>query len=126
MVWQETRESCLVSVGSWGGLMPCCLGGHTCCWKNLQHCFKGVMLTGLGALHRGPGYDDGAQWQCPGFWKHRAGRFMGPAGPGLFSLFCLGLPLFPGKAPLAFSNYCDRKMKGLHDPAALSAHPLSL
>lgn len=87
---------------------------------------KVFMLTGLGALHRGLGYDDGAQWQCPGFWKHRAGRFMGPAGPGLFSLFCLGLPLFPGKAPLAFSNYCDRKMKGLHDPAALSAHPLSL
>lgn len=54
------------------------------------------------------------------------GDFVGPVGPGLISLFCLGQPLFPGKALLAFSNYCGRKMKGSHHPAALSAHPLSL
>lgn len=54
------------------------------------------------------------------------GDFVGPAGPGLISLFCFGLPLFPGKTPLAFSNYCDRKMRGSHHSAALSAHPLSL
>lgn len=40
------------------------------------------------------------------------GDFVGPVGPGLVSLFCLGLLLFPEKAPLAFSNFCDRKMEG--------------
>lgn len=98
MIGRGTQESCLVSVGSWGGLMFCCLGGHTRWWKNLWHHFKGVNAHRPGSASQRPRLQWWGIVAMPWVLEAQAlGDFVGPAGPGLISLFCLGLPLFPGK-----------------------------